>query len=135
MIEIAVVTGPSTAAAARRVLLIEDDIDTRELVAAALRETGYEVEEAVDGRDGLAAILREAPTLVITDCNMPNLSGNELVETMALNARLRSIPVIVVSALKQPPLPANVIAFVEKPFTMEQLRVAVRDGLAELPVG
>lgn len=112
-----------------RVLLAEDDVDARELLAALLRDAGYEVEEAGDGRDALAAIMRERPSLLITDCNMPNMTGNELVDALALDKRLCSIPAIVISAAKQPPLPTNVIAFLAKPFKMEQLRDAVRDCL------
>jgi CheY-like chemotaxis protein len=114
---------------ANHVLLVEDDADTRELVAESLRGAGYDVEEASDGKDALAAILRERPSVLITDCNMPNMTGNELVEQLALDERFGSIPAIVVSSLEQPPLPANVIVFLTKPFTMKQLRAAVRDCL------
>ena len=111
-------------------LLVEDDIDMRELVAESLRAAGYDVEEAGDGRDALAAIVRECPSLLITDCNMPNMTGNELLEHLARDERFCLIPAIVVSALKQPPLPANVIVFLAKPFTMDKLHTAIRDCLA-----
>ena len=102
----------------------------RALVADSLRGAGYEVKEASDGRDALAAITRERPLLLITDCNMPNMTGNELVEHLALDVQLSLIPAIVTSALKQPPMPANVIVFLAKPFTMEKLQAAVRVCLA-----
>jgi CheY-like chemotaxis protein len=124
---------PSTDITAPRVLLAEDDVDARELLAMLLRDAGYEVEEAGDGREALASIVREPPSLLITDCNMPNMSGNELVELLALDARLRSIPAIVISALKQLVLPANVIVFLTKPFKVEQLLRAVRDCLDGSP--
>jgi CheY-like chemotaxis protein len=111
-------------------LLVEDDVDTRELVAASLRRAGFDVREAGDGRDALAAIRRERPSLVITDCNMPHMTGNELVEALALDVQLSSIPAIVISALRQPPMPANVIVFLAKPFKMEQLQAAIRSCLA-----
>jgi two-component system, chemotaxis family, chemotaxis protein CheY len=134
VIETAVMTAtPSTSPSARRVLLVEDDVETRELVAGSLRIAGYEVEEAVDGRDALAAIMRDPPSLLITDCNMPHMTGNELVEVLALDDRLRLIPTIVISALKQATLPANVSVFLAKPFRMEQLRAAIRACLATAP--
>ena len=111
-------------------LLVEDDVDTRELVAESLRGAGYNVEEAGDGRDALAAIMRDCPSLLITDCNMPNMTGTELVEHLALDQRLCLIPAIVISALKQPPMPVNVLVFLAKPFKMERLHAAVRDCLA-----
>lgn len=115
---------------AKHLLLVEDDVDMRELVAESLRGAGYDVEEAGDGRDALASIMRQCPMLLITDCNMPNMTGNELVEHLALDERLCLIPAIVVSALKQPLLPANVLVFLAKPFTMDKLQAAIRDCLA-----
>ena len=120
----------SSTVIAKHLLLVEDDVDTRELVADSLRGAGYTVEEAGDGRDALAAIMRECPSLLITDCNMPNMSGNELVEHLALDVRLCSMPVIVVSALKQPRLPANVIVSLTKPFKIGELVAAIRRCLA-----
>jgi len=115
---------------ADHLLVVEDDVDARELVAGSLRDDGYNVEEAGDGRDALAAIIRDRPSLLITDCNMPNMTGNELVARLALDERLRSIPTIVVSTQKPSSLPDNVIVFLTKPFKMQQLRAAVRDCLA-----
>ena len=87
-----------TATDANRLLLVEDNVDMRELVAESLRGAGYDVEEAGDGRDALVAIMRECPSLLITDCNMPNMTGNELVEQLALDERLCLLPAIVISA-------------------------------------
>jgi DNA-binding response OmpR family regulator len=126
---------PAKLPSARRVVLVEDDVDTRELIARSLRDAGYDVEEAGDGDDALAAIRREPPVLVITDCNLPHMSGNELLEVLALDDRLRLIPAIVISARKQATLPANVSVFLAKPFKMEQLRAAVRACLATAASG
>ena len=119
-----------TVCPANRLLLVEDNVDLRELVAESLRGRGYDVEEAGDGRDALAANTRECPSLLITDCNMPHMTGNELLEHLALDERLRRMPAIVVSARNQPVLPANVLVFLRKPFTMGQLEAAIRDCLA-----
>jgi CheY-like chemotaxis protein len=114
---------------AYRLLLADDDIDTRELVADRLRSTGYDVKEVGDGRDALAAIIHNRPSLLITDCNMPNMSGTELVQQLARDASLSSIPAIVVSAVKQCAMPSNVIAFLPKPFAMATLQAAIRTCL------
>ena len=115
-------------------LVVEDDAHVRALLAEELREGGYEVEEAGDGRDALAAIMLVRPLLLITDCNMPNMTGNELVETLMRDDGLCSIPVIVISALIQPAIPANVLVFLAKPFTLLALHAAVRDCLARVTV-
>src|SRR6185503_7659347 len=101
----------SKATSVPRMVLAEDDVDTRQMIAESLRAAGYDVEEAVDGRDAFAAIMREHPSLLITDCTMPNMSGSELVALLALDPRLRSIPTIVISALARPSLLANVTVF------------------------
>ena len=111
-------------------LLAEDDVDLREVLAESLRLAGYRVEEVGDGRDALAAIMRECPACLITDCNMPKMTGNELVEHLALDERLCTIPANFISAMMQPPLPANVFEFLTKPFAVERLHAAIRDRLA-----
>ncbi len=113
-----------------RLVLAEDDVDLRELLAESLRLAGYRVEEVGDGREALAAIMRECPEFLITDCNMPNMTGNELVAHLALDARLCTIPAIVISATKRPSLPANVVEFLAKPFAVERLHATIRDHLA-----
>lgn len=120
---------PPVIADVHRLLLVDDDSETRELIAEALRADGYDVEEAGDGRDALAAILRTCPSLLITDCNMPNMTGNELVARLALDVHLCGIPTIMVSAAKQPLLPANVSAFLAKPFAIATLLATIRDCL------
>ena len=63
-----------------KILVVDDDLDLLGLVAFALRQAGYLVIEAPDGRAGLQAFERERPDLVILDVNMPRLSGLEVLE-------------------------------------------------------
>lgn len=109
-------------------LVVDDDEDSRELVAESLRRLGYQVTEARDGRDALVSIMRECPSLLITDCSMPNMTGNELVATLAGDERWCAIPTIVVSSMEQPALPQNAV-FLAKPFTIQKLEAVIRDGL------
>lgn len=110
-------------------LLVEDDGDVRALVAESLRNQGYDVREAADGREALTAISLERPSLVITDCSMPNMTGNELVAHLAGDQQLSTIPTILISAVLQPAMPSNVLVFLRKPFSIAQLRAAVRGCL------
>jgi CheY-like chemotaxis protein len=110
-----------------RVLVVDDDDDSRYLLADALRRAGYAVTEAADGRDAITTCRREPPWLVITDCAMPGLTGPELVRRLALDRRLRRIPIIVVSSAPPPRLPdANVISVVTKPVDPRRLLAVVR---------
>src|SRR5207253_3468385 len=69
---------PVPAAAAQSVLVIDDDPDVRGFIVEALKEQGYQVRAASDGRAGLAEIARDKPDLVVLDFIMPGLSGAEV---------------------------------------------------------
>ena len=77
----------------KKILCIEDDRDTAALIAEELVERGYEVQLARDGQEGLAAILRTMPDLVLSDISMPVMSGFELLERLtALAPRFGTMP-------------------------------------------
>jgi DNA-binding response OmpR family regulator len=87
-------------APAKRVLCIEDDCETAALIAEELNDRGYEVGVAYNGRDGLAAILRAPPDLVLADVSMPAMSGFDLLERLtALEPRFVRMPFVFLTAL------------------------------------
>jgi CheY-like chemotaxis protein len=71
---------------AHRVLIVDDDPDTRRTLARAMRRFGHEVEEAHDGYDGLAK-LNQGADLVLLDVNMPGMDAFGLVRRMAQERR------------------------------------------------
>jgi len=80
-----------------RVLLIEDDIEAARLLVKGLRESGYTVEHAADGRAGLSQALQGPFDLIVTDRMLPQLDGLTLIEQ--LRTRGSDTPVLVLSAL------------------------------------
>ena len=83
-----------------KILCIEDDRETAALIAEELLDRGYEVTVAHDGREGLAAILRTMPDLVLSDISMPAMSGFELLESLiALAPRFSKMPFVFLTAL------------------------------------
>jgi DNA-binding NarL/FixJ family response regulator len=83
-----------------KILCIEDDRETAALIAEELVDRGYEVILAHDGREGLAAILRTMPDLVLSDISMPAMSGFELLESLvALAPRFSKMPFVFLTAL------------------------------------
>lgn len=80
-----------------RLLLIEDELTTAELVCESLREAGYEVEHAADGRRGLECALSGTWDLIIADRTLPGLDGIEIVQT--LRQRGLNVPILMLSAL------------------------------------
>jgi DNA-binding response OmpR family regulator len=87
-------------ATSRRILCIEDDAETAELIAEALTYRGYDVATAFNGRDGLEMILRAPPDLVLADINMPAMSGFDLLERLtSMEPRFVRMPFVFLTAL------------------------------------
>jgi len=84
----------------RKILCIEDDRDTASLICEELVDRGFEVRAAYNGRDGLAAILKDPPDLVLSDIGMPGMSGFELLGTLtSMEPRFESMPFVFLTAL------------------------------------
>ena len=88
------------AEAPKKILCIEDDRETAALISEELLDRVYDVSVAHDGREGLAAILRTMPDLVLSDISMPAMSGFELLESLvALAPRFSKMPFVFLTAL------------------------------------
>src|ERR1700734_1763502 len=86
--------------AQKKILCIEDDRETAALIAEELVDRGYDVSVAHDGREGLAAILKFMPDLVLSDISMPAMSGFELLDRLiALAPRFAKMPFVFLTAL------------------------------------
>jgi len=98
----AAVAGKEKESGPRRVLICEDSFTTRELERSIFEAAGYVVETATDGAQGLAK-LREGlnPDAVVTDVQMPNMTGFELTRAIKSDDLLRDIPVIIVTSLER----------------------------------
>ncbi|MDO9018797.1 MAG: response regulator [Deltaproteobacteria bacterium] len=80
------------------VLSIDDDPVVGELLRSLLTPAGYRVSTALGGAEGLAAARSEPPDLIIVDLMMPDLSGFDVIDTLGRDARLRDVPVLVMTA-------------------------------------
>jgi CheY-like chemotaxis protein len=97
----------------------EDDEDIRMLVTRSLRKAGHEVIAVADGREGLAAVRKHHPDAVITDIDMPYMTGLQLCREIRRDPELKHIPVVVVSGSLESgdtAMEAGVTAIVSKPF-------------------
>jgi len=81
----------------KRILVVDDSITVRELERQLLESRGYQVDVAVDGVDGWNAVRVGDYHLVISDVDMPRMDGISLVRSIKQDARLRAIPVVIVS--------------------------------------
>ena len=82
---------------ARRILVVDDSITVREVERRILEGKGYQVDVAVDGAEGWNAVRVSTYDLVVTDVDMPRMNGIELVRRIKADARLASLPVMIVS--------------------------------------
>ena len=119
-----------------RVLVIDDDEVTRTLVKRMLAGEGHQVEEALDGTEGLRLFGKSQPDLVLTDINMPGLDGHDVIA--AIRVLHADVPIIAISGGGATPkdellLKASDLGAVEiimKPFEFRQLVGAVERVLA-----
>ncbi|MGC1722507.1 MAG: hybrid sensor histidine kinase/response regulator [Isosphaeraceae bacterium] len=88
---------PEAARSPKRVLVVDDSITVRELERQLLENRGYTVDVAVDGVDGWNAVRSGRYDLVVSDIDMPRMDGIQLVAHIKEDARLKAIPVIIVS--------------------------------------
>ncbi|MCH5373525.1 MAG: response regulator [Planctomycetes bacterium] len=82
---------------AKRILVVDDSLTVREVERQLLRAHGYDVDVAVDGRDGWTALSSGHYDLLVTDVDMPRMNGIELIRAVRDDERLADLPVVVVS--------------------------------------
>ncbi len=118
-----------------KILLIDDDPVVRSLISNILRKKGYEVILAKEGQEGLEVAKREVPDLVITDYQMPGISGIDVLTQM--NEIDPKTPVIILTAYGDATLTIKSIQtgafdFIEKPINPKELLETVKNGLSTL---
>ncbi len=83
----------------KRILVVDDEFGLADLVASLLRDSGYEVTLAINGRLGLARLSEQTPDLVLLDVMMPVLDGVATLARLKADERLRHVPVVMISAV------------------------------------
>ena len=118
-----------------RILVVEDDAALREMGRHLLQSRGYEVLGAADGFEGLSALKRSLPDVIISDLRMPNMNGFEFLSIV--RRRFPNIPVIVISGeFTGLTVPESVLAdafFPKGQYRPQELFAKIEDFLCELP--
>jgi len=107
------------------ILTVDDSKSIRQMVSFTLQQAGYDVIEAEDGQDALTKLTSEVK-LVLTDLNMPNMNGIELIKAIRANGAYKFLPVIMLTTesqdgIKQQGRAAGATGWIVKPFNPEQL--------------
>ena len=118
----------------KTVLVVDDEIHIVHIVAIKLRNNGYEVISADNGAEALELALREKPDIVVTDYQMPVMTGLELVEKLRQHDHTKDIPVIMLTArsfaIEQEQQDAlQISGCLSKPFSPRELLGDVEDIL------
>ena len=117
---------------AKKILITEDSPTMRSLIISTLADLGdFEIVEAANGFEALRILPREKVDLVITDINMPDINGLELVSFVKNNPNYRSIPLFIISTEgrerdKEKGLALGADAYLVKPFAPEELQALVQ---------
>lgn len=118
-----------------KLLVVEDNLDTRELIHLYLTGEGFTVITAADGREGLYLARAEKPDLIITDLNMPQLNGIALVRELRAEPQFKDLPIIVMTAFgkqdRDDAIRAGADRAVNKPTHFESLIEDVNELLNE----
>jgi CheY-like chemotaxis protein len=119
-----------------RIVFCEDEEQIRKLIDVAMRTTTHAIELTVNGKEGLEAIEREAPDLIVTDLAMPEMGGFALADAVHARPALQHIPIMFVTASVQRGDVARfgehgAAGYLAKPFSPR----ALREKIDELIIG
>ena len=118
----------------KRILVVEDHEDNRQILRDLLGNAGYDMVEAETGEDGLAAAASKRPDLILMDIQLPGIDGYETTRRLKADPALREVPIIVVTsyALSGDDIKAREAgcdAYVTKPYSPRQLLAKIREYL------
>ena len=119
---------------ANKVLVADDEIHIIHVVAIKLRNNGYEVIAANNGAEAFDLACREKPDIVVTDCQMPVMTGLELIAKLREDERTKEIPVVLLTARSFAVSPEQqeslgVASCLSKPFSPKELLKTIQDIL------
>jgi len=118
----------------KRILVIEDTEDNRQILGDLLSNAGYELIEAVDGLEGVATAEREQPDLILMDIQLPGIDGYEATRRIRKIPALAKVPIIAVTSYalsgdEAKTRDAGCDGYVAKPYSPRQLLAKIREFL------
>lgn len=116
---------------AKKILSVDDSASVRQMVTFALEAAGYETAQAADGREALEYLKKSPVDMIVTDLNMPNLNGIELIKQVRALPGFKFVPIILLTteseeSKKQEGKAAGATGWIVKPFNKDQLLAVVK---------
>ena len=123
----------------KRILVVEDQEDNRQIIRDMLTFTDYEIVEAESGEAALALVATKRPDLILMDIQLPGIDGYEVTRRIKADPALRSIPIIAVTSYalsgeEQKARAAGCNEYVPKPYSPRQLLAKIRQYLPKAGV-
>lgn len=107
-----------------KILLVEDDADTRFALAMLFELEGFEVINAADGEEAYLRAVTERPDLIVTDINMPKVNGLDLIRLVREDGRIGGVPIVAMSAVEKQQLNCAIelgaVAACQKPIEFDK---------------
>ena len=118
----------------RRILVVEDQEDNRQILRDLLASADYEMDEAENGQEALDAVVRQRPDLILMDIQLPIMDGYEATRRIKANPEWKAIPIIVVTSYAlsgdaEKARAAGCDDYVTKPYSPRQLLAKIREFL------
>jgi two-component system cell cycle response regulator DivK len=122
----------------KKILVVEDDQDNREMVLKVLKHNGYQAIEAVDGQEAIEKAKTEDPDLILLDLYIPKMDGYEVTRRLKGDQGLKHIPIIALTAHamkgnREEALAAGCDGYIAKPINVRELPQQIEHFLRRSP--
>ncbi len=110
----------------KTIMVVDDSSSVRQMMAFTLKNAGYDVVEAEDGQDALNKLDNSSANVIVTDLNMPNVNGFDLIRSVRAKSGYKFVPIVVLTteshdSKKQESKEAGATGWITKPFKPDQL--------------
>lgn len=117
-----------------KILVVEDNDDSRELAVKVLKNKGYQTVEAVDGEDAVEKAIAEKPALILLDISIPKMDGYEVAKKLKSLDEFREIPIVALTAHamkgdREKVIAAGFEGYISKPINVREFPEQVRSYL------
>lgn len=118
----------------KKILIVDDNEDSRDLVAKVLKQFGYQIVQAVDGEEALVKVFSEKPDLILMDRSLPKMDGFEVARRLKSDESTQKIPIVALTAHamrgdREKALAAGCEGYIPKPINVRTLAEQIRSYL------
>ncbi|MFZ3122071.1 MAG: response regulator [Thermodesulfovibrionales bacterium] len=120
----------------KKILIVDDNQDGRELVVKILKNRGYQMIEAVDGEEALEKAIAENPDLILMDISIPKIDGYEVTRRLKSQIKFKDTPIIALTAHamkgdREKAIEAGCDGYISKPINIHELPDQIKSYLKE----